>query len=338
MSEPSAPDLVLAVDGGQSSTLALAATHDGRILGAGLAGPSNHVHEPGGVERLENALRQSIEQALTSAGCSAERVTHVCLGMTGAAREAAEVTARIVPAARVTAEHDVVTALVGASVAQPGVIVIAGTGSIAYGRLADGRDARAGGWGYLMGDEGSAYAIGRAALQAASKAADGRGAPTSLLQAIPRRFGLRTLQDVREAVYSPVITRPHIARLSAVVASAAEEGDLVARSLLDEAGRELASTALAVIARLGMLDAGMTVYTTGGVFAAGPLVLDPFHETLGRRSPASAIREAAYSPVIGALLMALQAAGVVPDDSVIAAISTSLPEAAISKHKEKEAG
>src|SRR5262249_39601899 len=146
------------------------------------------------------------------------------------------------------------------------VVVIAGTGSIAYGRTQDGRDARAGGWGYLMGDEGSAYSIGRAALQAASQALDGRGDPTLLTQAVPAHFGLQTLYEVHTAVYSLAISRPQIAGLAAVVAQTARQGDQVTTDLLAEAGQALAQSALAVVDRLNMLPAGANVYTTGGVF------------------------------------------------------------------------
>src|SRR5439155_11584445 len=136
---------------------------------------------------------------------------------------------------------------------------------------ADGREARASGWGYLFGDEGSAYAIGRAALQAASRTADGRNGPTSLLGKIPTYFKLPTFHDVWQAVYTPAITRPQIAGLAAVVTSTAREGDRVALALLEQAGHELALAALAVISALAMREAGMSVYTTGGVFRAGDL-------------------------------------------------------------------
>src|SRR5258706_8049587 len=216
---PSLASLVVAVDGGQSSTLALVATTAGQILGAGSAGPSNHFHEPGGPERLEGALRQSITGALQSADATTDQVKYVCLGMTGSKDQARQITEQILPSAAVQSHWDMVTALAGASLTRPGVVVIAGTGSIAYGRREDGRDARAGGWGYLMGDEGSGYAIGRAALQAAAHAADGRGASTRLLEAIPAYFKVHTFDDVRNTIYGATVTRPQIAGLAAVVAA-----------------------------------------------------------------------------------------------------------------------
>ncbi|MCC7447348.1 MAG: hypothetical protein IT324_08035 [Anaerolineae bacterium] len=328
--------VVVAVDGGQSSTLALVATPDGRILGTGLAGPSNHIHEPGGMERLHNALHQSITAALHNAGRTINNVTHVCLGMTGAADIAQQIVQQKIPTAAVQSYYDMVTALAGASVAQPGVVVIAGTGSVAYGRLADGRDARAGGWGWLIGDEGSAFDIGRAALQVAAHAADIRGGPTVLLQRLVDHFQMPSFWDLRNALYTPAITRAQIAGLAALVTAAAQDGDMVALGLLDQAGRDLASIAVGVIKQLGMLDTGMTVYTTGGVFKAGAFVLKPFCDTIQAQSSASAVREAAFSPIIGGLLLALKASGSPLDDSIIGAIRNSLPASAISKHQAKE--
>jgi N-acetylglucosamine kinase-like BadF-type ATPase len=231
--------------------------------------------------------------------------------------------------------QDVVTALAGASVAQPGVIVIAGTGSVAYGKLADGRSALAGGWGYIMGDEGSAYQIGLAALGAACRASDKRGPATTLLEHIPARLERSTLREVHKGIYSHAIMRPQIAGLAAVVGAAArDDNDTIAQAILTRAGRDLADAAIAVIEALNMVDTGMSVYTTGGVFHAGEFVLAPFRERIAARSSASAsaVHEAAYSPVIGALFLAIQSAGTTLTDDVTQAIRDSAPKAAISKH------
>src|SRR4051812_39324423 len=113
----SSTSLVLALDGGQSSTLALIAENSGRILGVGLAGPSNHVHEPGGLQRLHSALSGSIRQALNNAGVQPARITHLCLGLTGGVPEAAPLIAKMLPDASARIEYDMVTALAGASIA-----------------------------------------------------------------------------------------------------------------------------------------------------------------------------------------------------------------------------
>jgi N-acetylglucosamine kinase-like BadF-type ATPase len=323
--------LVMAVDGGQSSTLALAATITGQIVGTGWGGPSNHIHEPGGVERLQSALENSILSALQNTRHLAENVSHICLGMSGVTPLAGEIAQALVPSAQVLIHHDAVTALAGASIGQPGVIVIAGTGAVAYGQLDDGRSARTSGWGYIMGDEGSGYDIGCGALRAATQASDGRGRTTLLMERIPQHFGMDDLRAVHRGIYSHQITRPQIASLASVVGMASQDGDTVAQELLRTAGAHLATAALAVIERLNMLEAGMAVYTTGGVFRAGEAVLAPFQKTLQTRSRSSVVDAPAFSPIIGGLLLALKAAGIMLDKGVLQRIRDSAPEAAISK-------
>jgi N-acetylglucosamine kinase-like BadF-type ATPase len=242
---------------------------------------------------------------------------------------AGEIVQTMMPRSRIQSHHDTVTALSGASLLQPGVIVIAGTGAITYGQLADGRNARADGWGYLIGDEGSAYEIGCSALKAIYRALDGRGQLTILSDRILEHFKMSDLREVHRAIYGLEITRPQIAGLASVVGKAAAAGDDVARGLLDKAGRSLAESVLAVIERLGVAETVIMVYTTGGVFRAGDYVLKPFREALA--SQAIIVREAAFSPVVGALFMALNDAGTALTPEVIELIQMTLPAAAVSK-------
>lgn len=322
---------VLAIDGGQSSTLALIASLSGAVLGVGRAGPSNHIHEPGGRERLETAVTTSVRAALETAGIAAERLRAACLGMTGAHSEAAAVVRRMLPEAVIDAYHDAVTALAGASLAQPGIVVIAGTGAVAYGSLEDGRQARAGGWGYLMGDEGSAYDLGIQALRAACRASDRRAAPTTLLESVPAAFGMADLAEVHRAVYAHKLERADIARLAQTVARDAAAGDSTARALLERAGVDLAEAAVAVLDQLGQREAGMPIYPTGGVFQAGALILEPFRAGIAAASASSAVREPAFGPAAGALLLALRAAGVPLTDTIVEQVRRTLPREAVQK-------
>ncbi|MFQ3567878.1 MAG: BadF/BadG/BcrA/BcrD ATPase family protein [Aggregatilineales bacterium] len=322
---------VLAIDGGQSSTLALIASLSGEVLGYGRAGPSNHIDEPGGHERLQAAILSSVRSALENAGVTTERLRSACLGMTGAHVEAGAILKQLLPSTAIEAHHDVVTALAGASLAQPGIVVIAGTGAIAYGQLADGRQARAGGWGYLMGDEGSAYDLGVGALRAACRASDGRAAPTSLLASVPAALGMADLTEVHRAVYAQKVTRADIARLAQVIARDAAAGDAAARALLERAAADLADAAIAVLDQLGQREAGMPIYPTGGVFRAGSLILDPFRARVGAASPTSTVREPALGPAAGALLLALRAAGVTITDMLVERIQRTLPREAAQK-------
>ena len=323
------PSLLLAVDGGQTSTLALIATRDGQIIGSGRAGPANHVHEPGGYERQQRTLETAMQAALDAAGHPLNTVSHACFGITGAGNTSVTIAHSLLPDAEVQIHSDMVTALAGASIASTGVIVIAGTGSVAFGKNAAGETAHAGGWGYIMGDEGSGYDIGRKALRAASRAADGRGPDTSLQQTILSHFAVSGLRDVHQRVYSGALTRPQIAGLARVVAQDAAAGDAVALSILTNAGTHLADAALAVVQKLTLTAA--TIYTTGGVFGAGKTILDPFRARLHASDPSIAVQSAAHSPIIGALFLALTAAGTTINDQVIAMIQQTMPEAARNK-------
>lgn len=328
--------LVLAVDGGQSSTLALLAAVDGTILAYGRGGPSNHYHEPGGHQRLESALRSSTQEALKSAGQSAEAVSHVVLGMTGPHPQARVITQALFPGADVQLYHDSVTALAGASVAQPGVVVIAGTGVVAYGRLDTGEEARSSGWGYLIGDEGSGYWIGIEAIRAACKADDGRGDPTTLLQKIPEYLQVHDLRELHRKLYAQEVSRDAIAALAAVTTDAARDGDAVAIRLLQRAGQEVAQAALAVITRLGQLERGQQIYYTGGVFRAGTLILDAFEAAVTTHSPNSSVHAAIFSPAVGALLLALSASGVELNSPVLDQVRRTMPAVVLLKQRARD--
>ena len=324
-------NLVVAVDGGQSSTLALVAERSGQILGVGLGGPANHIHEPGARQRLASALQEAITAALEVAKADPSDVQRACLGLSGGANIAAELAQPLLPNSMIRIEHDFVTALAGASLAQPGIIVIAGTGSVAYGQNAVGESARAGGWGYFMGDEGSAFDIGRAALQAVCRAQDGRGPYTQLGELILEQSGTSSLALIHQRIYSGEWTRPQIAALARAVTVAAQSGDTVARQLMENAGEELALAALAVAQRLDFENA--TVYGTGGVFRAGEILSRSFLEVLHSQSGASKLtfEIAQFGPIIGSLLLALQDGWGKVGPQVIDAVRQTMPPEAVNK-------
>ncbi len=325
-------DLVLAVDGGASSTLALLAAPDGTILGSSLGGPANHVHEPGGMDRMRRTLRGVTEGAFASAGLPFGPVRSACFGLTGGVDVADGIAREFLMADALRVVHDSVTALAGASMAQPGVVVIAGTGAVAYGEDGQGASAKTSGWGYIMGDEGSGYDIGILALRAATAAADGRMPSTSLGALIPAFFGVESLEAVHRLIYSQgVVPRPRIAGLAAVVSRAAADGDKPARAILVRSAADLATAVIAVMGQLGQVRTGMSIYPVGGVFRAGQWIMEPFERVLRSASPASQVRDPAFAPVIGALLLALRDAGIEPDDAVIERIRATMPPAARSK-------
>src|SRR3954467_6079778 len=158
--------LILAVDGGQTSTKSLLETANGRGIAVGLGGPSDHFHITGGVEKNRAAIHGAVRSALAAAGGDPSEVAAITLGLTGVPPEGEartvvyEIIREVVRPEQVTVVADYVTNLTGASGGKPGVVLIAGGGAIGYGVTSEGRTAIAGGYGYLLGDEGSAFKIG----------------------------------------------------------------------------------------------------------------------------------------------------------------------------------
>ena len=323
--------LIAAVDGGQTATKALVARLDGTVLAAGRGGPSDHFHGAGGVEKNRRAIHEAVGAALTAAGADPAHVGAIGLGLTGAPTGGDQepivhaIAREIVPAAAIQVVADYVTNLAGASGGEPGVVVIAGGGSIGYGVTAAGREAIAGGFGYLLGDEGSAFDIGRRAIAAACRVEDRRGEPTSLGPAVRAHFGLAAMRDIPRVIYREGFSRERISLLAPMVARAAGEGDAVASGILAAAGEELALAALGVLRQLFAEGEGVAVYPTGGVFGAGDLVLDPLQAALRAGWPGAEIRSPRFPPAVGGLILATRLLGRKVDAPWLDAVEASLP-------------
>ena len=195
-------------------------------------------------------------------------------------------------------------ALYGATEGKPGLVIIAGTGSICCGVNARGRRACAGGWGPVVGDEGSGSWIARRALQAVAHASDGRGRKTALSEAACEYFNVAQAEDLSTAVYAPNVTNSRIAGYGRRVVQTAKRRDPVAREIVEAAGRELASAAAAVIRKLRMEREKFQVAYVGGVFAAGALILDPLGEEVTRVAPRAFIAPPLLAPAEAAARMA----------------------------------
>jgi len=260
----------LGVDGGQSSTTAMIGDETGRVLGVGRGGPCNHVRASEGRAKFINAIQSSLTAACAQAGLTAATVhfTSACLGFSGGPTDKESIVSEILASDRIRVTDDALTALAGATGGQPGVVVIAGTGSIAFGRNAGGRTARAGGWGYLFGDEGGAFWIARQAVRAALGWEEGWGIPTSLRALLLDRTGARNMNDLMHRCYTPEFPRPRVASLAVLVNHAAENGDPAALEILESAARELGSLVLAVRGQLFAADEPAIVTYSGGVFGS----------------------------------------------------------------------
>jgi glucosamine kinase len=308
----------IGIDGGGTKTTCVVGD-DTNLLATATAGPSNIVRV--GEAQARESLQQSVRQACAAAGITPGQVARTCVGGSGAARlELTEIVRRILAEILPTpidVVSDIQTSLEAAFGAGPGVIVIAGTGSSAYGRDRHGHTARAGGWGFAIGDEGSAHWIGRTAVAAVLRSADPRdvtstpsvrgsnAAPqSSLAAALCKSWGVTSLDDLARAANS--IPPPDFAALFPTVAGSP---DALARQVLSRGAAELAHVVAAVNRRLFAKEdiAPIPVAMIGGVFRHSPLVREDFYNELGKLDPRVEVIPQVVDPVKGALRMARRA-------------------------------
>ena len=263
-------DLLIGIDGGVSTTRALLADRSGALLGAGAAGPSNH--QAIGFDAATQAIHSAIDAAFCDAGIDrAGPVAAICLGLAGAGRTADRLqfeawVARLGIAQRCAVVSDAELVLAAGTPDGWGVALICGTGSIAWGRAPDGRSARAGGWGYLLGDEGSGYDLALRALRLATQTADGRAAAPALLQAALDHWALEAPEQLIGHIYRPETTRGEIAALAQPIVALADSGDPAAASLLDNAAHDLAQLVITVARKLDLI--APPVALAGGLLGA----------------------------------------------------------------------
>jgi len=293
--------IFLGIDGGGSKTTCVVGDETSILASATGAG-SSLIRS--GEASVRAVLDETIRRACSAAGVTPSAISFTCIGMAGAARPGIAEIAHTMLAEIVSGEievvGDMVIALEAGFGAAAGVVVISGTGSIAYGRNSAGETARAGGWGFAVSDEGSGYWIGRSAVAMALRACDEPGREdVPLLAGVMKSWGTATRdQLVLRANASPP---PDFAALLPVVLAAADGGDPIARKVLTQAGCELAGLALQVIQRLFSGDEVTQVALSGGVFRNSELVRGEFCESLRRACPRAVVNTNVVDPVLGAL-------------------------------------
>ncbi len=296
---------VLGVDGGGTHTCAWLADAKGTVLGRSEAGPSNPLKV--GLEEAGREIERAVRLARRKARLPQAQLEAVCVGLAGTDRAPIHrrMFARLrrtIPACHHLLTSDAAIALEAAIGDSAGIMVIAGTGSIAYGRNERGEVLRSGGWGHVFDDAGSGYDVGRRAIVASLRALDGRGPSTRLQQDLCRSLGLRNLTEVilKEQKLSPAA----IAALFPLVLAASRRRDRVAIRLCEEAAQDLADLALALIERFHWLDVDVPVICSGGVFQASARVYRNFSRQVHTRAPKVRIRLLSRLPVEGAVKMA----------------------------------
>jgi N-acetylglucosamine kinase len=310
--------LYLGVDGGQSGTTAVIGDEGGRILGTGTAGPCNHATEGEGRAKLERAVTGSVGDACAQAGLdlATVRFEAACFGMSGGPDDKREILAATLRVGCLVVTNDAVISLAGATATGQGIVTIAGTGSIAFGRNPAGRTARAGGWGYVFGDEGGGFDIARQAARAALRLEEGWGPPTVLREVLLEATGSESANQMLHRFYTGEWPRSRVATLARLVDKAAVEGDAVALGILRGAARELATLAGAVREELWAPEARIEIAYIGGVFQSA-ILLESFRTLVEseegvrcgppRRGPAEGALREAYRSV--GLEMSVESSG-----------------------------
>src|SRR3954463_4495906 len=298
---------VLGIDAGGTKTVCLLADESGTILSEA-RGPGANLHAAGELA-VEKVLHEVMERAI---GDRTLMPAAICLGIAGVDRddEAQVVRAmmrRIGYKSRVLVVNDALIALVAGARDDPAIVLIAGTGSIAYGRNGSGEAARAGGWGHMIGDEGSGYWIGREALAAVMRGADGRGPETALATEILAHFNVSDVSRLPRIVYDRDPPRMSVAALGPIVQHVAEQGDAVAMRILERAADELVLGARSVTTRLEMRGDEFTFLLAGGVFRVVPWLAEELPRRLVEVAPRCDVKVLAPAPAMGAVWLALAA-------------------------------
>lgn len=302
-------ELYLGVDGGGSKTRTVIFSADGEQLSEDTAGPSNPLRV--GLKPAAETIVGSATRACDRIGRTTAGIVSCVAGIAGVRREDLRIGMRrligeSLPGSEVSVVTDAEIALLAATAGGPGLVVIAGTGSIVFGKNSKGRTATAGGWGPIAGDEGGAVSIAREALRAVARASDGRGPETALSALAADYFRASSADDLVVAIYSPQMTYTKLAGFAGRVTEAAIEGDKAARQIIREAGLELGAAACAVIRRLRMTRADLRIGTVGGVFNAGDLLRRPLLETVRKCAPKAHFVDPVSTPAQAAASLAVR--------------------------------
>jgi N-acetylglucosamine kinase-like BadF-type ATPase len=313
--------LLAGIDGGGTRTRLALVHEDGTLLGYAEGGPCGFTDI--GLDRARQALGALWDEAWRSAGAAPRPADALFLGMGSVLSEADERTTCALTAdlelARpwnVRASNDAWAALAGGLAGRPGILLIAGTGSACLGRNECRETWRAGGWGYLLDDVGSAYALGQAALIAATRDADGRGAPTALTTLVRQALGLSDLTEIFRKLHHDGVSRADVAALAPRVVAHAEAGDRVAGRILDQGVEGLIEMVATVARKLRLSRPELAL--TGGLITHAASFRALFCERLTRAVPHFTLAGAGFAPVFGAVMRALESAtGALPDASFL---------------------
>ena len=320
---------VLGIESGRAGVTAVVADTTGRLLGSGYS-CVNSWTGPGSLEEASRAMTEAIRAAQVRADLEN---AHFLVACVNARLHHAELAAQASGSAAVVIRRTAAqAAFYSTTLGHPGVVVLAGRSALAYGVDLEGREASAGGWSLGTGDAGSGGWIGLKALNACCRASDGIGKPTQILPLLLQHLEAPDLRHVQASLPGRQPLADEVADLAEVVYRAALSGDATARSILREAGKELALTVSAVLQRLDLSQKPVMIGTSGGVFRSGRLVLRTFREVIKRIAPLATIAPAQVPPAVAAAVMAVEEAGGQLNGDIRANILSTLPRLGSVRH------
>lgn len=303
---------VIGIDGGGTKTLLKMAGIDGKLIACHECGPSNiNSAERGAVREV---LSKLIYEGVDKAGMRLDDCLCLCIGAAGAGREKdRKIIENIIRdtgfTGRLVVTDDIHTAFYGGVGGNEGIIAISGTGSVCFGKNSRGESHRAGGWGHIIGDEGSGYYIGREVLTAVIRSYDGRQGYTELTDLVLEHLNLKSPEDLVEYVYRSGAGKREISSLAAIAAKACALGDFAAEQILKNAAKELFHCAGVVIEKLGFMNKSTTMALGGSVLVKDAYVRNEFSRLIGEAYPNIGITVMKDDAAWGAVLIALEELG-----------------------------
>ncbi|URZ09729.1 N-acetylglucosamine kinase [Clostridium felsineum] len=298
---------VIGIDGGGTKTHMKIASLSGKIMVEVVKGPSNI--EAAEVKEVQKVFKELIYEGIEKLGEPLSECRCICVGAAGIDREEDKtiiegMIKNLGYKGKIIVVNDAEIALTGGTEKREGIIVISGTGSICYGRDESGKSVRAGGWGHIIGDEGSGYDIGIKAIKAALKSYDKRGEKTVLEEEVIKFLNLKCHESLIYFIYRSGISKKEIASLTRVVNSASLKGDNVSKKILKDAANELFLSVKAVVTALKLEEKEVFLTTTGGAITNINYLYNEFKENVNKAYPKIKVipmkNDAAFGAVITA--------------------------------------
>lgn len=320
---------VIGVDGGGTKTKFVLLDYSGNVIGRG-KGDSTNYQAIGG-KKLKEELLKGFTILMNSTNVSPNKIDLIFLGLAGAGRESDRIDIVSLFSdtefdQKIVVDSDAMVALAGAFGTGPGIIIISGTGAICFGKSKTGKIVRAGGWGYLLGDEGSGYFIGREAIIAALKDLDGRGEKTKLRDSLEKHFNLSSIDQIIPHIYQDRIDRVAIAELAPIVFEQAIQGDTIAEEIIRQTGKELGILAKAVTQQLNFDGDEIKVALIGSIFKQKDMLINEISKELYEVSWNIEIADPLFAPQYGAALLALQKSGIEINEMLLTNLRDSMKQ------------